>query len=69
MGGSKQSHNYFTTHSVNQRSSTEWDNMLATVLLGIVIMGQIDAAPKAEARADPIVADLAKAIIPQGQIV
>ena len=43
--------------------------MLATVLLGIVIMGQIEAAPKAEARADPIVADLAKAIIPQGQIV
>ena len=43
--------------------------MLATVLLGIVIMGQIDAAPKAEARADPIVADLAKAIIPQGKIV
>ena len=43
--------------------------MLAGVILGLVVMGQTKVAPKAEARPDPIVADLAKAIIPQGQIV
>ena len=40
--------------------------MLAVVILGLVVMGQTKVAPKAEARPNPLVADLAKAIIPQG---
>ena len=38
--------------------------MLALVMVGLVVMGQTKAAPKAEARPDPLVLDLAKAMIP-----
>ena len=38
-------------------------------MVGLVVMGQTKAAPKAEARPYPLVSDLAKAIIPTGWIV